>query len=111
MHKGISRHDGNLNTLIGGEKFVVVVAGNPLFSVNEASNISGTIVISRQASTDVLEVKDESGKVIGSHSYIEIGVKEGPVSTPFNSPDSFWLSSPLRVSSTTGPCLKRVPKV
>ena len=58
--------------------------GNSLFSLNEAFDICGTIVISCQGSPDILEVKHKLGKVMNSYSYIEIGIKQSLVSAPFN---------------------------
>src|SRR4030042_2619092 len=58
--------------------------GNSLFSFNEALNIRGAVVISCQSSSDILKVKHELRKVMNSNSYIEVGIKQGSVSAPFN---------------------------
>ena len=47
-HEGIPRH-AELNVLIGGEKFTVVVEGNPLFFLHKAFNIGRTIIIGCQS--------------------------------------------------------------
>ena len=58
--------------------------GNLLFSLDKAFNICGAIVIRCQGSADIFEVKHELGKVINTHSYIEIRIEQGSVSAPFN---------------------------
>jgi len=64
-----------LNTLIGSNKFTVVIKGNSLFSLHEALNIGRTMIIGYQGESNVIEIFIELGKVINSHSYIKIGVK------------------------------------
>ena len=73
-HEGIPHH-AKLNALIGRNKFTIVVEGDSLFSLHKALNIGRTTIISYQSEPNVIEIFIELGKVINSHSYIEIGIK------------------------------------
>jgi len=70
--------------LIDIKDSTVILDGNSFFSLYEAFDIGGAVVIGCQGDFQIIKIEDQPRKIVTTHSYIEKRIEEGLVSTPFN---------------------------